>query len=77
MSKKLFLRIIYIVLLLIVLAAEAFAMTALVRLDMLPVGYLIALIALFVLLSAGAAYLLLWKESKRRKIALSWRVSGR
>ena len=69
MKKVPVLRILGVIGVLIMLATEITAMTAVIRLNMLPVGYLALLIGLFVSFDAVIVFLLLWKESKRRKIA--------
>lgn len=69
MNKKMIWRILYILLILAMLATEVLAMTAVVRLNMLPGGYLAALITLFAVLSIAVVYLLFWKDSPRRKVA--------
>lgn len=69
MRNKPFWPILYIVLLLIMVAAEAMAIAAVIRLNMLPGVYLAALICVFVLLSLTVGWLLLGKAGKSGKIA--------
>lgn len=69
MRKIPLLRILYIVSFLFTLLAECLAVRALIRLNMLPIGYLILLIGMFLLFAAAVGFLLFFKKSKRSKIA--------
>ena len=62
-------RILRVICILIMLAAEISAITAVLRLNMLPTGYLALLIGVFAAFDVAVGYLLLWKESKRGHIA--------
>ena len=68
MKNNLLWRVLYAVCLLAAVATEVLAMVAMVRLNMLPDGYLALMGGLFLLFDAVAGYLLFSKKGKRRKI---------
>lgn len=69
MKNNLQWRILYALCILVAVSTEILAMGAMIRLNMLPAGYLTLLGILFLLFDGAVGYLLFWKESKRRKIA--------
>lgn len=69
MRKKPFWPVIYCVLLLVMVAAEALAFLAIIRLDMLPGIYLAVLCGLFLALTLVVGCLLFGKRGRGRKIA--------
>lgn len=69
MRNKPFWPILYIILFLVMLAAETLAVTAVIRLDMLPGAYLAGLIGLFALLALVVGILLFGRAGKGGKTA--------
>ena len=69
MKRNLVLRILYILCILAAVATEILAVAAMIRLNMLPVGYLVLMGVLFLLLDVATGYMLFSQGSVRRKIA--------
>ena len=69
MKNNLYWWILYALCIFVAVVTEILAMGAMIRLNMLPLGYLALLGVLFLLFDVAVGYLLFWKQSKRRKIA--------
>jgi len=68
MRKNTIWNVIYVLLFLLLAAGEAFAIITLIQLDMLPLGYLIALIAVLVLLAVIIGLMLFIRGRKSGKL---------